>query len=390
MAAADQSTSDLVWPEPGSTTTHRLLSASLRVLLRELPQMPAGRAGAFRADFLTVRSVWAELTKTNPGALAAAFRSPAVSVLVRSLRGAGADAAPELHRQLHAQFLVELGALGALPRRVALAHPPPEFFTLSGRRSYRLSPIRQVSFEGEAVFVHDNPVRPLAPEPPRIHSVEHGLLLSEIDSNPLALMEAHPDKDGNAIDLGGKTVEQWCGALREALALIEEHLPTLHGELTLLMRQLVPVGFDARTHLSASYQEAIGTMYLTLHPSELTMAEALIHEFSHNKLNAMSEQGSLLQNAFHPLVSSPVRPDPRPLHGVLLAVHAFLPVAALYRALEAGGHPLADDPSFGRRFQNIVAGNREATETLVEHAVATDLGRPLLQEIQRRTAEFEP
>ena len=41
----------------------------------------------------------------------------------------------------------------------------------------------------------------------------------------------------------------------------------------------VPVGWDEQRHLSASYQEAIGTVYLSLHPNPLTLAEALIHEF---------------------------------------------------------------------------------------------------------------
>src|SRR6185503_20664745 len=93
--------------------------------------------------------------------------------------------------------------------------------------------------------------------------------------------------------------------------------------------------------LSASYQEAIGTIYMTLHPSLMTMTEALIHEFSHNKINALFEIDDVLENAWSPLYASPVRPDPRPLHGVLLAVHAFLPVARLYEALIQAREPAA-------------------------------------------------
>ena len=39
-------------------------------------------------------------------------------------------------------------------------------------------------------------------------------------------------------------------------------------------RQVVPVGFFPDRHLSASYREAIGTLYLSLHPSPMTMVEA--------------------------------------------------------------------------------------------------------------------
>src|SRR6185436_4142373 len=104
--------------------------------------------------------------------------------------------------------------------------------------------------------------------------------------------------------------------------------------------------YDDHKHLSASYQEAIGTIYLTLHPNLMTMAEAVIHEFSHNKLNALFELDELLENAYWPLYTSPVRPDPRPLHGVVLAVHAFQPVARLYERMTDAGHPRARSPDF--------------------------------------------
>src|SRR5205085_553303 len=84
--------------------------------------------------------------------------------------------------------------------------------------------------------------------------------------------------------------------------------------------------------------------YLTLNPNAMTMAEAVVHEFQHNKFNVVADEVAFLTNAFHPLYPSPVRPDPRPLWGILLAVHAFLPVAELYRRLRDAGHPLAALP----------------------------------------------
>jgi HEXXH motif-containing protein len=143
------------------------------------------------------------------------------------------------------------------------------------------------------------------------------------------------------------------------------------------------VGYDPERHLSASYQEAIGTIYLTLHPSRMTLAEALIHEFSHNKINALFELDDLLENAFSPLYTSPVRPDPRPLHGVLLAVHAFLPVARLYERMIAEGAPEAEDEAFVARFAQIRRINREGAELLLREGRPTAVGRVLLDEIRR-------
>jgi HEXXH motif-containing protein len=145
-----------------------------------------------------------------------------------------------------------------------------------------------------------------------------------------------------------------------------------------LIHQLIPVGTDEERHLSASYAEAVGTIYLSLHPSPMTMVEALVHEHQHNKLNAALELGPLLENAPWPRFTSPVRPDERPLHGVLLAVHAFLPVEALYRRrIEAG------DEHLRRRYREIVRGNREGAAVLLEHAVPTAWGAGLLDEIRR-------
>jgi HEXXH motif-containing protein len=176
--------------------------------------------------------------------------------------------------------------------------------------------------------------------------------------------------------------------LRESLALIGEHLPTLRGEIDLFIHQFVPVGYDDHKHLSASYQESIGTIYLTLHPNLMTMTEAIIHEFSHNKLNALFELDALLENAYWPLYTSPVRPDPRPLHGVVLAVHAFQPVARLYEAMIAAGHPWSKSPDFLRRFEQVKKVNREGAAVVLGNGRPTAVGKGLFDEMRRWDAHF--
>jgi HEXXH motif-containing protein len=120
----------------------------------------------------------------------------------------------------------------------------------------------------------------------------------------------------------------------------------------------------------------------------MTMVEAVIHEFSHNKLNALFELDAVLENAWSPLYTSPVRPDPRPLHGVLLAVHAFLPVARLYERMLESGDPRAQNAAFLKRFEQIRQANREGAATLLENACPTPVGRGLIEEIGRWNAHF--
>ncbi|MEC7986772.1 MAG: HEXXH motif-containing putative peptide modification protein [Myxococcota bacterium] len=205
---------------------------------------------------------------------------------------------------------------------------------------------------------------------------ENGPHLSLFDSNPLAQEEAHPDKDGNQISLGGKEITAWMFSLREACHLIERSLPSWFHEFPRVLQRIVPVGFEPQKHLSASYQNAIGLAYLTLHPEATKMAEAIIHETQHNKLNALFWLDPVLKNGESEWTSSPVRPDLRPLKGVLLAAHAFIPVAAFYRAL-LPSHPRLKSP-----LEHIMQQNEESLATLHQKGEPTAIGQRLLSEMQ--------
>lgn len=216
----------------------------------------------------------------------------------------------------------------------------------------------------------------------RYHAIGDVTHFATIDHNPIAAFEAHPDKSGNAVDLGGRPETEWVAMLDAAFGLVERFLPATSAEMRLALQEVVPVGYDGVRHLSASYREAIGTMYLTLHPNVMTMAEAVVHEFQHNKMNVASYDVDFVANAFHPLYKSPIRPDPRPLWGILLAVHAFLPVAEAYRRMRDAQHPLAARPGFDARLSEIDLKNHEGMEMLRAHAQLTPAGVALFRELE--------
>ena len=327
---------DLCIPLPGSATARDVLSRAIARWIDELR--------ALRTESEVLARVIAE---TNPGALVSVARGPRVAVFGRCLRGErDAGRRASLLRSLVETLCGDLDEVGALP----FASPFP--------RSER-----------------------------KRHRIDDDLDLALDDTNPLAMDEAHPEKAGNAIDLGGRPVEEWIASIRSSLETIERFMPELREEMRLIVRQIVPVGFDAEKHLSASYREAIGTIYMTLHPSAMTMTEALIHEFSHNKINALLEIDDVLENAFAPLYKSPVRPDPRPLHGVLLAVHAFLPVARLYERMMEADDEASRSPSFRARHREIVAMNEEGARVVLDHGAPTVLGKGVVDEIARQTSK---
>ncbi len=377
---------DLTIPRPGSTTVRTLLSRALRRVLTDLGRLDVrGAPAADRAGYTILLGLVREAMARDPGAVWSALRRPTIGALIRFARFGGR--ASQVLGELTATLLVELAYVGAIEAPVRV-RAPARVISLGQRRVFEL-PTGELEC-GTQVLHHGEGVRAIEGfAAPCGVPITDTLVLACVDNNPLAAVEAHPDKQGNAVDLGGRDGEAWVAALRAALALIERYMPELAGEIGTVLHQVVPVGYDESRHVSASYQEAIGTVYLSLHPNLMTMTEALIHEFSHNKLNLLFELDAVLENAFTPLYPSPVRPDPRPLHGVLLAVHAFQPVAQLYAAMLAAGDPCAADPGFGRRFAEIVAGNREGAAVLRAHARPTRVGAGVLAEVDAIDRGFE-
>lgn len=395
---------DLILPDEGSHTARDILSLSLRRvmgqlrgILRKAPQEP--QEGAEAAAVLGALD---ELFGRLPGAIASVLRAPTVGGPLRCLRAAlGPDGDParavHLARTVRAQLAFALWSEGSLPGPLTLTQLPSQVLAPRVNLAVALDGARSLAFDGPRVTVvrDDGAVTFTAdalPDVPWVsrpyHPVAGNITLALADNNPLAMFEAHPDKRGNAIDLGDRPASAWCDTLRESLDLIARWLPDLRGEIDLFLHQFVPVGYDDHRHLSASYQEAIGTIYLTLHPSLMTMTEAVIHEFSHNKLNALFELDPVLENAFWPLYTSPVRPDPRPLHGIVLAVHAFQPIARMYERMIEAGDPLAKRGDFLQRYDKIRKINHEGATVVLAHGKPTASGRGLLDEMRRWDDHF--
>lgn len=394
---------DLTIPEPGSTTARSILSQAISRLLTELPSVGRGVAASpeLHADLQAFHVFWRDLMRYQPGALPSLLRRVPIATLLRTLRQHPSEA---LISELIGLVYFELALMDGLEKPIEQRCPPQRLMSLGGQLvmtkrerpssityangriaidgvQWRLGLYSDVrsgfSRENEGVVVS----RPY-------HAITDEIVLALEDNNPLSMFEAHPDKQGNEIDLGGKPVEEWTTVLRDGLELIGAMLPDLRREMDLFVQQIVPVGFDEHKHLSASYQEAIGTIYMSLHPSLMTMTEALIHEFSHNKINALFELDGVLENAFSPLYTSPVRPDPRPLHGVLLAVHAFLPVARLYEKMIDAKHPLAQNTAFLTRYEKIRLINAEGAEVVLGNGRPTEVGKAVLDEIRRWDAYY--
>lgn len=362
---------DLTVPRASSTTVRGLLSVSLGAALSVAKSL--GNHGEMGAVF---RSAVRPRLMMAPGLFASSMLEPSRLTLARLL-GFAVDAPIATRRGWEEALMASLALDVAAAEGTSVTMTSTSRHTLIDERRGVAFDVPQgtMTLSAHGVSVSGTPV----PERRASAPLADAARLVLVDTNPLSDVEAHPDKLGNALDLGGRSVDAWQQSLTSSLALIERHLPGLYAEMRLLLRHVVPVGYDEHKHLSASYLEAIGVVYLTLHPQQMTMVEALIHEFQHNKLNLLLGLDPVLDNGEEPLFSSPVRPDPRPLRGVLLAVHAFQPIALLYEKLLA--EPDVNRAELERRLGQIAKTCREGCDVLLPNARPTRVGQPLFDEI---------
>ena len=384
MATVEQVNLRLTLPNDGGQSTKKLTGRFLKKMARDLFSLPPELFGEDMAEIHG--SVFRVLRDLGKERVLSIVRRPQVHSFlccaVSALASAHVELARARARELLFQLTFELSLEGAEFGRPVVWHrdfPLPKLVSPTHRVTWTWS-------EGQERLRFPTS-KSASPEPDAVPSyadfpeLRQRFVMALCDSNPMSDFEAHPDKDGNQLSLGAASSDAWCDSLESALAIIEEFLPRLYGEMAFIHQQFVPVGTDDEQHLSASYQESIGTIYLTLHPQLMTMTEAVIHEFQHNKINMLFHLDRVMDNAFYPHFSSPVRPDPRPLHGVMLAAHAFVPVAELYKRLSLSGHPLSLRRGFTERFSHIVRSNSAALEVLVENALPTRLGQAVIDEM---------
>lgn len=326
---------------------------------------------------------------------ASAALLPVLGACLRDPRGAAVLSAPDLAataivaaRSPKASWVTQLGAT-LLARAgearvefgpVVLDGPIPCLSVEAGGAEFA-SPLRRLAAAPGLVEVEDEEGRRSIETHPAFVSatpIQGGATLLGCDLMPLRAFEAHPEKDGNGLHWGGHPVAAWAERLGEAATLIEQYLAAFWADRGGALRTVVPVGFDAERHVSASFREAPGLLYLSLHPDRLTMAEAIVHEAQHSRLNLLTWTDPVLRNGHSTWTPSPVRPDLRPIMGVLLAAHAFVPVAALHRSLMLANAELVSSPTFERRRTEVLEANRQSLQTLGQHADPTGHGVNLL------------
>lgn len=151
------------------------------------------------------------------------------------------------------------------------------------------------------------------------------------DLNPYNTFEAHPDRQKSGWNLWfwEKTEKNWFDVYEKTFELLKKVDSDFFWEVNYLINKIVPLWTARETHNSASYKECIWHLYLgyeiTSESPEVLNLDAIIHEFSHNKLNLILHFDKVILNPYEEKYYSAIRPDARPISGVFLGYHAFAP-----------------------------------------------------------------
>ena len=166
--------------------------------------------------------------------------------------------------------------------------------------------------------------------------------------------------------------------LRASVAA-ERGLGALYRWVTEMTQVVVPLRrvTDGPYSRSSSCRQLRGVVFLTIH-DEVQILEALVHETAHQYLFLAEGDGPLVDPSHQATYHSPLRVDPRPLIGILLAYHALAYISAYYVDALRGGLVAA------RRGELELRSSREklrdSERTLVENRrFLTDAGREFLQ-----------
>lgn len=206
------------------------------------------------------------------------------------------------------------------------------------------------------------------------------------DHNPSSGQNAHPQhaKNGSMISWWERPPEEWLSVYERVFSLLKNIDEDFFYELNTIIQKIVPFGTDKEVHNSASYQDAIGVLYMwyTIDTDvpEFNILEAITHESSHNKLNLIMHFQDIILNDKTESFYSPYRPDARHIYGIYLWVHALVPtINVMLRGVEKW---LIQDTRWKWKILLYHIKNKIWMRVLKKYGIFSDLWNTILWEME--------
>jgi hypothetical protein len=145
----------------------------------------------------------------------------------------------------------------------------------------------------------------------------------------------HPDSwpaGEHSLDAQADGVRRGTLVALRSYALLEAFMPATARWLQSLAKLLIFLDGPDNLSRSSSTSDLPGVIFADA-TSEIGLLEVLVHEAAHQLLFITEAGGPLIDPADNRRFASPLRPEPRPLRGILLAYHALAYICALYADL---------------------------------------------------------
>ncbi|WP_306208510.1 aKG-HExxH-type peptide beta-hydroxylase [Actinoplanes sp. RD1] len=136
--------------------------------------------------------------------------------------------------------------------------------------------------------------------------------------------------------------------LDAAWDLLLREQPAHASAMRLALRAIVPLRTPADgSQTSASARGSFGAIGMSVPDDPVTAAELLVHEFQHEKLNALLDLLPLCAENGPAVWHAPWRPDPRPASALLQGVYAFTGVTGFWKQRRL--HTTGDEQAHAER-----------------------------------------
>jgi len=375
-----------------------------KLMLRALVDTVSTR-GAGQGLFANVDLAWsilAEAERLAPTALRDVVMSPAVGVwLARALRAAVGDESLPLWAELGglhtvaAAAAVRCGVITTVPvpvvhgtvalPTVGLFELPVEFPVGDARVHNSSDGMWLTALRGSVELrpdVPDNHFRSMRRH--RTTAGGHTLDVAFDDFSPHRTFSSLKPPD----PMAEADHEQWCKLLDEAWRSLTRWHPDYAEEIAACLTTIIPLPRECGVFASSS-SAAFGGVAMSPKETSGELAEALVHELQHSKLNAAMDLVVLHRSRDDRWFYAPWRDDPRPLSGLLHGIYAFTSVIEFWhgqRDVLAPHQVVRADMTFGHRARQV----SRALDILRRCGDLTDPGRELVAATSVRVAACDP
>jgi len=190
--------------------------------------------------------------------------------------------------------------------------------------------------------------------------------------------------DEQITHLGEAVEDSVLDQLQRAIDLLRQYAPRTFSEIDTYLAELIaakgnPV--DGIIFDGCSSLERWGSILVnaTLPRTDLELAEAIVHECSHNILFAMAPVDFHVLNDPQERYKSPLRIDPRPMNGIY---HATFVLSRMYFAMHEVANSPTVEAALGDEARKLENTSRElfhdGYRILEEHAAYTEEGEKIM------------